>query len=92
MVFVEKSYAVCNFPSDRDSAGNMCGGRAASVKPGGKLGGIGFKRNSFGTPKPNNSYPSFGTSNNRLQPTKRGYDPFGGYQQPFGNNNKPLGY
>ena len=31
----------CDYPDDRDSAGRRCGGRAASVRPGGKLGGDG---------------------------------------------------
>ena len=33
--------AACNYQSDRDSAGRRCGGRAASVRPGGRLGGDG---------------------------------------------------
>lgn len=35
------SFAACNYPDDRDSAGRRCGGRAASVIPGGNLGGNG---------------------------------------------------
>ena len=31
----------CNNPDDRDSAGRRCGGRAASVIPGGSSGGDG---------------------------------------------------
>jgi uncharacterized membrane protein YgcG len=30
------SSGVCNVPSDRDSAGRRCGGRAASERPGGR--------------------------------------------------------
>ena len=38
----------CNYPSDRDSAGRRCGGRAASVRPGGRLGGDGRYQDSLG--------------------------------------------
>ena len=33
------AFASCDYPDDRDSAGNRCGGRAASVQEGGRLGG-----------------------------------------------------
>ena len=35
------SYARCDYPDDLDSAGRRCGKRAASVRPGGRLGGDG---------------------------------------------------
>ena len=42
------SYARCDYPDDRDSAGRRCGGRAASVIPGGRLGGDGRYKDSQG--------------------------------------------
>ena len=36
----------CNYPDDRDSAGRRCGKRAASVRPGGRLGGDGTYNNA----------------------------------------------
>ena len=45
------SYARCDYPDDLDSAGRRCGKRAASVRPGGRLGGDGSysnPRSSYG--------------------------------------------
>ena len=38
----------CDYPDQRDSAGRRCGGRAASVRPGGRLGGDGNYQDSYG--------------------------------------------
>ena len=38
----------CDYPDQRDSAGRRCGGRAASVIPGGRLGGDGRYTDSLG--------------------------------------------
>ena len=38
----------CDYPWQRDSAGRKCGGRAASVRPGGRLGGDGTYTDSYG--------------------------------------------
>ena len=38
----------CDYPDQLDSAGRRCGGRAASVRPGGRLGGDGKYTDSFG--------------------------------------------
>jgi hypothetical protein len=40
--------ARCDHPDDYDSAGRRCGGRAASVIPGGRLGGDGYYQDSQG--------------------------------------------
>lgn len=72
----EGAWAACNYPSDLDSAGNRCGGRAASVIPGGRLGGDGRYQDSQGRNR------VYGRGNDQ-------YDsPQGGYNQPslFGNN------
>lgn len=42
------AHARCNNPDDYDSAGNRCGGRAASVREGGRLGGDGYYQDSQG--------------------------------------------
>lgn len=44
--FSDIAYARCDYPDDRDSAGRRCGGRAASVIPGGRLGGTGHYTDS----------------------------------------------
>lgn len=41
-------FARCDYPNDLDSAGRRCGGRAASVRPGGRLGGNGQYQDSYG--------------------------------------------
>ena len=38
----------CDYPDQRDSRGRRCGGRAASVIPGGRLGGDGKYQDSYG--------------------------------------------
>lgn len=38
----------CDYPNQLDSAGRRCGGRAASVIPGGRLGGDGRYKDSYG--------------------------------------------
>ena len=38
----------CDYPDQRDSRGRRCGGRAASVIPGGRLGGDGKYKDSYG--------------------------------------------
>lgn len=38
----------CDYPDQRDSIGRRCGGRAASVRPGGRLGGNGLYTDSQG--------------------------------------------
>ena len=51
------SLAACDYPWQTDSLGRKCGGRAASVIPGGRLGGDGKYEDSFGRPRvygPNN--------------------------------------
>ncbi len=46
------SYAgPCDYPDQRDSLGRRCGGRAASVIPGGRLGGDGRYTDSYGRPR-----------------------------------------
>ena len=50
----------CNYPDDRDSAGRRCGKRAASVRPGGELGGDGTYNNH-----------SYKTSNIRKPPKRK---------------------
>jgi len=40
--------ARCDHPDDYDSAGRRCGGRAASVREGGRLGGDGYYKDSYG--------------------------------------------
>ena len=42
------SFARCDHPDDYDSAGRRCGGRAASVREGGRLGGDGYYKDSYG--------------------------------------------
>ncbi|MBN2675982.1 MAG: hypothetical protein JXR30_01880 [Alphaproteobacteria bacterium] len=42
------AHARCDYPDDLDSAGRRCGGRAASVRPGGRLGGNGQYQDSYG--------------------------------------------
>lgn len=42
------AFARCDYPDDLDSAGRRCGGRAASVIPGGRLGGDGNYQDSQG--------------------------------------------
>ena len=58
----------CNYPDDRDSAGRRCGGRAASVRPGGRLGGDGKYTDSQGRARiygpGNDKYDSGSPSNN----------------------------
>ena len=47
----------CDYSWQTDSAGRRCGGRAASVRPGGKLGGDGKYIDSYGRQRlygPNN--------------------------------------
>ena len=41
----------CDYPGQKDSAGRRCGGRAASVIPGGRLGGDGHYTDSEGKPR-----------------------------------------
>jgi hypothetical protein len=41
-------FARCDYPDDYDSAGRRCGGRAASVREGGRLGGDGYYKDSYG--------------------------------------------
>ncbi len=44
-------FGACDYPSDLDSRGYKCGGRAASVIPGGRLGGDGHYTDSYGRPR-----------------------------------------
>jgi len=47
----------CDYPDQLDSSGRRCGGRAASVRPGGRLGGDGRYEDSYGRQRvygPNN--------------------------------------
>jgi hypothetical protein len=71
------SFAACDHPDDRDSAGRRCGGRAASVIPGGRLGGDGRFQDSQGRER------LYGPNNDPYDSPKPG-QPRGGYQQPFG--------
>ena len=49
LFYLEFSYAgKCDYPDQLDSAGRRCGGRAASVRPGGRLGGDGSYTDSQG--------------------------------------------
>lgn len=41
----------CDYSWQRDSAGRRCGGRAANVIPGGRLGGTGHYYDSYGRPR-----------------------------------------
>lgn len=68
--FSTSSHARCDYPDDRDSAGNRCGGRAASVRPGGRLGGDGNYTDSQGRnriygrdndPYDSNTYGGYGS-------------------------------
>ena len=42
------AHARCDSPDDYDSAGRRCGGRAASVREGGRYGGDGYYQDSQG--------------------------------------------
>jgi hypothetical protein len=75
--FAQTSFARCDYPDDLDSAGRRCGGRAASVIPGGRLGGDGRYQDSQGRNR------LYGTNNDPYDTPKSG-QPRGGYQQPFG--------
>ena len=70
-----ETFSACNYPSDLDSRGYKCGGRAASVIPGGRLGGNGYYQDSYGRDR------KYGRNNDV-------YDSGGSY---FGNNNKLQG-
>ena len=70
-MFAAEAYAACNYPSDRDSMGRRCGGRAASVIPGGKLGGDGRYNDSYG----------------RQRQYGKGNDPYDRPQRGLGNSN-----
>lgn len=48
LTYSNAAQARCDYPDDRDSAGRRCGGRAASVIPGGRLGGTGDYTDSQG--------------------------------------------
>jgi hypothetical protein len=48
ILFSTEIFAACDYPSDLDSRGYRCGGRAASVIPGGRLGGDGRYTDSYG--------------------------------------------
>lgn len=41
----------CDYSWQTDSAGRRCGGRAANVRPGGRLGGSGHYNDSLGRPR-----------------------------------------
>ncbi len=41
----------CDYSWQRDSAGRRCGGRAANVRPGGRLGGTGHYIDSYERPR-----------------------------------------
>lgn len=73
----------CDYSWQTDSAGRRCGGRAADVRPGGKLGGDGRYTDSYGRKrlygKDNDPYDSSRKSNglyenNGLYDTYRGLD------------------
>ena len=49
----------CDYSWQRDSAGRRCGGRAAAVIPGGRLGGDGKYKDSYGRSR------LYGPSNDR---------------------------
>lgn len=51
----------CRYPDDIDSAGRRCGARAASVRPGGALGGIGYSGYSGGSTYVRGYYRKDGT-------------------------------
>ena len=58
----------CDYPDQRDSAGRRCGGRAASVRPGGRLGGDGRYTDSSGRQRvygPNNDVYDYNSSGNK---------------------------
>lgn len=60
----------CDYSWQTDSAGRKCGGRAANVRPGGRLGGDGIYTDSYGRKR------IYGTDNdiydeNYLNPKKR---------------------
>ncbi len=51
ILWVTPQYAFsgkCDYPNQLDSIGRRCGGRAASVRPGGRLGGDGKFKDSYG--------------------------------------------
>ena len=62
----------CDHPDQRDSLGRRCGGRAASVRPGGRLGGDGRYVDSYGRDrvwgKNNDPYDSSTSSFNTSSP------------------------
>ena len=65
----------CDYSWQIDSAGRKCGGRAANVRPGGKLGGDGKYKDSYG----------------RDRIYGRGNDPYDkDYVPAFGNQDKPA--
>ena len=66
-IYSNAAFARCDYPDDLDSAGRRCGGRAASVIPGGRLGGNGEYTDSQGRDrqygKDNDSYDQPSPSN-----------------------------
>lgn len=80
-MFAAEAYAACNYPSDRDSMGRRCGGRAASVIPGGNLGGDGRYNDSYGRQR------QYGKGNDPYDRPQRGL----GNSRGFGRTNNNLG-
>lgn len=63
----------CDYSWQTDSAGRRCGGRAANVRPGGKLGGDGIYKDSNGNQRlygPNND--PYDNPNNKPSDKKPG--------------------
>ena len=75
----------CDYSWQTDSRGRKCGGRAANVRPGGRLGGDGRYQDSYNRPRlygPNNDpYDSNSLWDNNRKP-KSVYD--NPYQDPYG--------
>jgi hypothetical protein len=91
-MFVSDAYAACNYPSDLDSAGRRCGGRAASVIPGGNLGGDGRYEDSQGRQRVygrgNDQYDSRNNNLNQNRP-----NPNSGFNNNSqSNDSQPNGY
>lgn len=81
---IESAHARCDHPNDLDSAGRRCGGRAASVIPGGRLGGDGKYMDSQGRQR------LYGTNNDQYDKPNQGtYQKLNNpYDQRYNNNNR----
>ena len=78
---VNEAHARCDNPSDYDSAGRRCGGRAASVIPGGRLGGDGRYQDSQGRQR------LYGTNNDPYDVPKQPTNNYGyGSSNPYQNS------